>query len=158
MGTNEFFDFNKALPMAECMAEKVNRQISYLENNFYSKLGTDILSKITSTAHSGKRYVDVCLVEKELVDSININIKKINKALKYYEHKVVNNYKNHLIYRYENNKFYKALNYRESAIYHVLMDLIDKNYLVNLFCKKEFEGDGIRYEYTYHLPYLSIMW
>lgn len=158
METNKFFNFKEALPKSEYMAEKADRQISYLENNFYSKLGVDVLAKITSASHSGKRHVDVCLVDKELLESIHINIKKINKALKYYEHKACNNYKNHLTYRYENNKFYKALNYRESAVYHVLMDLIDKNYLVTLFWKKEIEGDGLRYEYTYHLPYMNIVW
>ncbi len=160
--TADFFDFNKALPMAEYMSEKTDKQISYLENDFYSKLGVDILSKITSAAHSGKRHVDVCLASDNILEKfLNISIKKINKALKYYEHKAYKafwDYKNHLNYRYENNKFYENLNYYESAVYRVLMDLINKNYVVELFYKKEFEGDGIRYEYTYRLPYLSITW
>lgn len=145
------FDLKGSLPNAESMAEKVNNQNNFFELTYYNKLAPVVLKMIDTTAQSGKRSVNVRLVEDVTLENcVAINVKRIKKALKYY--------KRHTDCRFRNNKFFENLNSWEKAIYHVLMDLLDKDYFINVFSIKEFQGDEFHYEYSYDVPYVTIVW
>lgn len=156
---SSFYDLKEALPKAEYMAEKSNKENKNLEDSYYSQLGLTIVKMIGNTSKSGERSVNVCLAEDNTMENcMKISIKDLKKAYKCYSKQAIGHCDNYLKYRYKNNKYYDKLNYQERAIYRVLMDLIDKNYTVDLFCTTTSSGDDTYFSSYYKVPYVTIVW
>lgn len=145
------FDLKGALPKAEYMAEKANNKNNSFELTYYNMLAPTVLKMIDETALSGRRSVNICLAEDVAFESCcTINVKRIKKVLKYYER--------HTNCRFRNNKFFEKLNWQEKAIYHVLMDLLDKDYFISVFNSRRSDGDGSCYDFSYDVPYVTVVW